>query len=170
MNCYRLGSWVLSQRQNKGKLSADRRERLDTLGFDWNPLEVGWEEGFAYLTHYKNREGHCRVRTEHKEDGFSLGQWVRAQRARKNKLSDQRRRRLDDLGFEWHPYETSWDEGYTHLKLYRKREGHARVPYLYQEKGFRLGGWVNKQRTKQNKLSEAQRKRLDELGFVWKVR
>src|SRR5262245_21597524 len=34
------------------------------------------------------------------------------------------------------------------------------------ENGFRLGGWVNKQRHNQT-LSEARRQQLDELGFVW---
>jgi Helicase associated domain len=34
-----LGSWVREQRKlgNRGKLSADRKARLDALGFDWNP-------------------------------------------------------------------------------------------------------------------------------------
>jgi hypothetical protein len=65
-NGFRLGSWVSVQRGNKGTLSADRRERLDKLGFVWNPLEVGWEEGYAYLKRFVDRVGHCRVPSDHK--------------------------------------------------------------------------------------------------------
>ena len=36
----------------------------------------GWEEGFAALTTFKAREGHCRVPPLHVEGTFKLGQWV----------------------------------------------------------------------------------------------
>jgi hypothetical protein len=105
-----------------------------------------------------------------KEHRFHLGQWVRTQRTRKVIPSDQRRR-LDDLGFDWkNPYEAKWEEGFSRLQLFKEREGHCRVPLGYQENGFRLGTWVGKQRAKKDKLSDQRRRRLNELGFVWKVR
>jgi hypothetical protein len=35
----KLGTWVLIQRvqKRKGAISAERKARLDALGFDWNP-------------------------------------------------------------------------------------------------------------------------------------
>ena len=38
----RLASWVNVQRQFRklGKLAADREEKLDREGFDWEPLEI----------------------------------------------------------------------------------------------------------------------------------
>ena len=34
---------------------------MDAIGFVWDPLESAWEEGFAALTTFKTREGHCHV-------------------------------------------------------------------------------------------------------------
>jgi hypothetical protein len=35
---FRLGSWVRHQRKSKDALSAERCQRLDRLGFDWDPI------------------------------------------------------------------------------------------------------------------------------------
>jgi hypothetical protein len=117
---------------------------------------------------YKEREGHCRVPSTHKENGFRLGGWVVRQRQSKDQetLSEARRQQLDELGFVWDPLQTDWEEGFRYLTIYKAREGHCRVPQRHKENGFRLGGWVNKQRHAQT-LSEARRQRLDELSFVW---
>ena len=50
-----------------------RRQRLDAIGFIWDPLEADWEEGFSSLKMYKDREGHCRVPHKHIENGYRLG-------------------------------------------------------------------------------------------------
>jgi superfamily II DNA or RNA helicase len=102
-NGFRLGQWVGAQRGNADTLSAPRRQQLDELGFIWDPFETDWAEGFRYLTIYREREGHCRVPRAHKENGFSLGQWVSRQRHRT--VSEARRQRLDKLGFVWDPFE-----------------------------------------------------------------
>ena len=54
-------------------MPADRKQRLDTIGFVWDPLESAWKEGFAALTAFKAREGHCRVPARHLEGKFKLG-------------------------------------------------------------------------------------------------
>ena len=36
--------------------------------------------------------------------------------------------------------------------------------------GYPLGQWVMRQRTRKDKLSAEQLKRLNEIGFVWRVR
>jgi Helicase associated domain len=167
-NGFRLGAWVKWQRWRKDALSEERRKRLDELGFVWDTLEAAWEEGFSYLKAYTKREGHCRVPYNHIENGFRLGEWVRKHRWRKDTLSEERRQRLDELGFVWDALEAYWEEGFSYLKAYKKREGHCRVPATHTENGFRLGGWVNKQRWRKGaRWSEERRKRLDELGFVW---
>jgi hypothetical protein len=118
----------------------------------------------------EKREGHCRVPARLKEEGFRLGQWVSVQRLHKDKLSSKRRQRLNGLGFDWDPFETARDEGFKYLTLYKKREGNCRVPDKHQESGFRLGQWVSWQRHDKDKLPSDHRQRLDELGFVWRVR
>jgi hypothetical protein len=90
--------------------------------------EARWEEGFGHLKRYKERVGDCRVPSMYKEDGFNLGPWVANQRTTKNKLSKDRRGRLDELEFEWEPYEADWEEGFRRLKRHKDRFGDCRVP------------------------------------------
>jgi hypothetical protein len=165
-NGFPLGFWVTNRRQNKQTLSEARRQQLDELGFVWGPFETDWAEGLRYLTIYKQREGHCRVPHSHKENGFNLGQWVRTQRHNADTLSAPFRQQLDELGFVWNARETKWAEGLRYLMIYKKREGHCRVPQKHMENGFSLGDWVQRQRQSKT-LPEARRQQLDELGFVW---
>jgi hypothetical protein len=75
-------------------------------------LTTDREEGFRHLKQFLEREGHCRVPQVHKEDGFTLGQWVNNQRSRKDSLSQERLQRLDELGFVWDPRSEQWEEGF----------------------------------------------------------
>ena len=77
---YKATYWVSNQRTNKDALSPERRQRLDEIGFDWDPLATDWEEGFATLLIFKERERHCTVPKNHKEGDFNLGGWVGTQR------------------------------------------------------------------------------------------
>jgi hypothetical protein len=162
-----LGQWVSVQRANKEKMSLERRRRLDDIGFVWDALQSDWEEGFHNLQKYKNREGHCLVPQRHKEDNFPLGQWVSVQRANKEKMSLERRRRLDDIGFVWDTLQSDWEEGFHNLKKYKNREGHCLVPQRHKEDNFPLGQWVSRQRQKRSHLLIGRRERLESLGFVW---
>jgi hypothetical protein len=149
---------------------AVRRQRLDQLGFIWDTYGiVDWEEGFNHLKRYKDRVGHCRVPRTHKEDGYNLGTWVTNQRFYKEQLLSERRCRLDDLGFVWDIREAKWEEGFRHLKRYKDRVGHCRVPHMYTEDGINLGAWVANQRSRKGQLSKERRCRLDELGFEWDI-
>ena len=168
-NGFPLGRWVTHQRPKAGSLSKERRQRLDDLDFVWDILEADWEEGFSHLKIFKDREGHCRVPTKHRENGYPLGQWAVTQRSHADSISEERRRRLDSLGFVWDPLEADWEEGFSYLKIYKDREGHCRVSQGYKEQGYALGQWVSVQRARQNTLSEGRRQRLDDLDFVWDI-
>ena len=109
-------------------LAAERRRRLDEIGFIWDALSPIWEKGFGCLKKYKEREGHCRVPQKYNENGFSLGTWVSHQRNFQDKLSEQRRARLDELGFDWNPLEVDWEKGFKYLQVYKERLGHCRIP------------------------------------------
>jgi hypothetical protein len=98
---YRLGQWVAVQRSQRKGMPVDRRERLQGLGFEWNRFTSAWEKGFAALERFKAREGHCRVPVSHIEGAYRLGQWARVQRSRRDSTPDERRQRLDALGFVW---------------------------------------------------------------------
>jgi len=166
-NGFKLGQWTGRQRQKKAELSEDRLLRLDQLGIIWDVLTEQWEIGFSNLVQFKEREGHCRVSRIYLENNYKLGIWVGTQRANKDKLSADRLRRLDDLGFVWDTLIENWEIGFNALVSYREREGHCRVSQAHIEDGFKLGAWVSRQRQKKSEPSEDRIRRLDALGFVW---
>jgi hypothetical protein len=162
-----LGSWVENQRARKKALTPDQIKRLDSLGFNWDPRAEQWEESFAALQKFQQREGHCRVPRGSQEFGLNLGAWVGKQRSRKEGLTSDQIRRLDRLGFSWDPYAEQWEEGFAALQKFRRREGHCRVPRRSHEFGLNLGDWVNRQRSTKEDLTPDQIRRLDRLGFSW---
>ena len=75
---------------------------MDAIGFVWAERAALWEDGFAALVRFKEREGHCRVPdNKARVDGLNLGSWVSRQRSNKDTLSPERRQRLDEIGFIW---------------------------------------------------------------------
>jgi hypothetical protein len=166
-----LARWVHKQRQlsQHGQLSLDRHQRLDALGFEWDPKGAAWEEMFKRLVAFMNREGHCLVRRHYAEDP-SLAYWVNRQRdsKRHGQLSADRIRRLDDLGFEWDPKRAAWEEIFNRLVRYKDRTGDCNVPRNWPE-DRQLSNWVHTQRRfkQRDQLSAARVQRLDMLGFEW---
>ncbi|KAL7525633.1 hypothetical protein ACHAXR_001088, partial [Thalassiosira sp. AJA248-18] len=98
-----LGDWTNFQRamRKKGKLSDDRIECLDSIGFSWVRRQ-SWDQQFKELEEFKQRSGHCNVPQKFSANP-QLGDWVHNQRAmrKKGKLSDEHIRRLENIGFLW---------------------------------------------------------------------
>ena len=107
-------------------------------------------------------------------DGSNLRSWVTAQRTAfsKGNLAAERGNRLEALpGWSWDPVFEQWEEGFAHLQEFVARERHALVSGAYKTaEGFRLGGWVNRQRQSHlsAKLDADRFGRLAALkGWVW---
>jgi hypothetical protein len=173
-NGFKLGNWVFTQRQSRKKetLINERIKRLDALEFDWNPNVTLWEEGFSYLKEYFHENDSASVPVSFKtRSGFKLGTWVDTTRqSKKNKkLTQDQVERLETLEFEWDPHATLWEEGFSYCEEYSHENGSACVPVRFKTKsGFKLGSWVSKQRSKKDKLTSEQIKRLELLeGWVW---
>jgi hypothetical protein len=180
-NGFKLGRWASTQRglRRKGQLSEERTRRLESLaGWVWNPDDADWDDGYAHLLGFVQRERDSRVPwTYRDDDGYRLGAWVHAQRqARKRgELSELRARRLEDLpGWLWALRAANWDDGYGRLVRFVKREGHARPRALYRdEDGYKLGTWVVHQRqtAKIGRLNPVRARRLAALpGWTWDAR
>src|SRR5262249_45001404 len=103
----------------------------------------------------------------HVEGNFNLGAWVSTQRTRKDLLPLERKRRLDAIGFVWDWYDHRWEQGFTALLKFKRREGHCRVPIFHSEGNHRLGWWVSTQRKLRKEMSAERKARLNEVGFVW---
>ena len=126
-----------------------------------------WERGFAALSKFRAREGHCSLPRQCIERGFKLGQWVSVQRYRRDFLPVERKRRLDKIGFVWNWRDFTWERGFAALLKFKKREGNCRVPIFYSEGKYKLGWWVSTQRAKRRRLSAERKARLNRIGFVW---
>ncbi len=101
-----LRLWVGTQRRlrRQGRLSPRKLERLDALGFDWDPHDRAWMAHLAQLRAYRTRHGGCNVPHSWGHDP-ALGFWVaqQRQRYRQGRLEPERIRALERLGFDWSP-------------------------------------------------------------------
>lgn len=162
-----ISSWMMIQRNIKSRLSPVQIEKLNAIGFSWDPISEEWEAGFSALESFRRRNNHILVPTLYKENGVSLGSWVATQRRRRSKLSLDKIKRLDSMGFVWDTSSARWDEMYLHLKEYHRRNGHSLVPNKHHEEGTDLGSWVVRQRKKRPMLDTCKIEKLNALGFVW---
>ncbi len=171
-----LGRWVGHQREffHDGTLSSSRIEALEQIpGWEWEWRDERWDRTFELLEQFVARTGTAHVPLNHVEQGYSLGNWVGAQRGRyhKGRLSEDRVRRLEALpGWIWRWSDEAWDRAYGLLKQYSDRWSSAQVPRDHQEEGYNLGRWAEQQRTlyKYGALSEDQIERLERLpGWFW---
>jgi len=180
-----LGRWVRTQRYayKLNKISLDKQERLNSLGFVWNASNtLSWDLMFLRLECYKGQYGDCRVPHRWAED-TSLGKWVNGQRViyKSGKMRTDRKDRLDSIGFEWSiigqnkgtsTSNTSlrWNEMFQRLQHYKQEHGNCLVPHCYAE-DITLGRWVRTQRSeyKKKKIKPDKQERLDSLGFKWSV-
>ena len=148
------------------------------------PQERAWNDRYDELDVYKAEHGNCLV-PQHYPDNKALGKWVGNQRTqyrlrREGKhsfLTEERIKKLDEVGFEWSPQGNSWNDRYNQLVEYKNEHGNCLVPQRYS-KNKALGKWVAKQRTqyrlrsegKHSHLTEERIKLLDEVGFVCSVK
>ena len=166
---HKLGNWVSKQRVWKDTLTPDRIERLDTLGFVWDPMTEQWEQGFRELAAYKEEFGHCFVVFKHvTASGHKLGNWVSSQRSNHDQLPPECIERLDALGFVWDAITELWEQGFGELVAYKKEFGDCLVVARHvTASGHKLGNWVSNQRAWKDTLTPDRIERLDALGFVW---
>lgn len=169
-NGVNLGTWLQEQRNNRATLSEERRKLLESVpGWTWDPYSESWERGFAAITQFAQREGHARVPQGHIEGGLKLGGWVAEQRSNRQKMSAERRARLESVrGWSWNAVEDSWMEHFELLKVFATREGHSRVPVDYIENGLKLGQWTRLRRREHKKLSPERQALLEGIpGWYW---
>jgi hypothetical protein len=169
-----LGAWLSWQRKRRAMPSAQRKQ-LEALRLDWHPVESHWQRRYGELRAFKQEFGCCSVPWGWQPNP-GLGNWVRLQRRRRQRgtLASDQRRLLDKLEFDWvgHPMppRKSWEQRFRELCAFKQRFGHCQVPAVWAE-NTPLGAWVRHQRVlhQRGELPAHQRRRLEELGFCWRV-
>ena len=84
-------------------------------------------------------------------------------RKNKNKLSTEKIKEINDIGFVWDPYSFRWEKNIVLLKKFKEKHGHLKVPTNNKE----IGIWVGSLRTKKDELPLEKIKELDDIGFIW---
>jgi hypothetical protein len=95
-----------------------------------------------------------------------LANWVGVQRRNKEAIGEDKRSRLEALGFDWNPIATAWEYMFAELVHYKKEHGDCNVPQGWPE-NRKLATWVTtqRQRAKKGRMPDDQRQRLEEIGF-----
>ena len=99
----KLATWVQTQRKYKDTMSTERKERLLSVGFEFEigkkRNEKNWEEMFNQLLEFKEEFKHVNVSSRYKNK--KLANWVNSQRKsyKAGKLSTDRYERLIKIGF-----------------------------------------------------------------------
>jgi superfamily II DNA or RNA helicase len=128
-----------------------------------------WDQRYGELITYREIYGHCNVPQSWPENP-ELGRWVSFQRylRKKERLSGDRIRRLEKIGFTWDTKEAYWEEMFSALLAFSEVSGHCVVPYDWP-KDPNLGTWVRVQRRewKKGRLRHDRFRRLKEVGFVF---
>ena len=177
----KLGSWVHTQRKAYSKdpkqFGAERIRKLEEIGFELDPHEAIWQQKYAALLAYQERYGDCNVPQRFvTDDGLNLGAWVGIQRKAYNedpkKISDERTRKLEEIGFVWDQPEAAWQQMYVTLLAYKVEHGDCNVPAKFvTDDGLNLGAWVSGQRKAYSKdpkaISPERIRILDDIGFEW---
>ena len=172
---YALGNWQHFQRQLyvRNQLSQDKIQRLEAIGFIWDPHIEAYERGFNETKKYQTDTGNANVPNKHiTPEGFHLGQWQARTRSsyKKNKLSKDQIQQLEEIGFCWNKVDEAFERGFNETVKYKRLFGNANTPSQYiTPEGFPLGKWqVGKRRAyKNNKLSQDIINRFKKIGFTW---
>ena len=168
----KLARWVARQRKIIAKIPAERKQKLDEIGFVWRlkAKNPSWQMRYQELLQFKSIEGHCNVPRPTKAPWKGLGTWVGEQRRkyREQILTQEQIQQLNQAGFSWEPNKDYWVECYQALVAFKAEHGHVR-PSPAQTGIKSLGNWVARQRTIKSQLSKHRIQLLDDLGFEWSV-
>lgn len=165
-----LQRWTCWQRKMfyMGKLSEDRIDKLNAIGFPWSGPDGYWEKMYEALSAYKAQYGHTRVPFQW-EPNPQLAAWVYRVRLKREEFEPQKIELLNQLGFDWHLSRknlVSWKTMYNQLVKFKEEHGHTRVPVKWH-KNPKLGKWVSRMRQEKELLVQDRVSLLEKIGFDW---
>jgi len=172
---FNLGKWQSHQRDNykNEEMDPDRIKRLEEIGFSWERFKDKFETGFQETLCYKESKGDPNAPSDYEtSEGYKLGSWQGDQRKyyKKGMLSEDRIKRLEEIGFKWERLEEQFETGFQETLRYKESTGDSNAPARYRTpEGYNLGNWQSNQRRyyKNGNLSQDRIKRLEDIDFAW---
>ncbi|MFB8273436.1 Helicase associated domain protein [Streptomyces sp. NPDC055955] len=179
----------LPVQSSAGALSTERREQLEEIDASWCPSwPVTWQRCFHLVRmHLDAGEALPTEAGEVVRQGEDLGRWVRAQRLGWDQLTGVQQWMCEQVvgitpaaeDEKPRPRRTQADKWTANLAAARQfyeREGHLKVPRKHVETvlskdgledQYRLGAWVNNQRSRAATLSPERMEQLSKVGMRW---
>lgn len=170
---YDLGQWLGDQRKlySRGRLSADRVQRLEALGVKWNCKEDYWHRIYEEVRKYLREYGCVRLSKDSTKEERKYYYWIQDQmkRGRKGRVSAEKTALLRAIGIEFdYCADIRFDAMYNKLRRFVEENGHGIVP-LDEDKGEDepLGLWAQRMRQQMiaGTLSADRAARLTQLGL-----
>ena len=170
--------------ENGQGLTEGQVQKLKALGIFWDgkrqkqgqssvaqEREAPWEYRCRLAKAYYKEHGSLDISQQYvTEEGIWLGKWISVQKMKQKKgsLESWKKDRLEEAGVCWESAsELAFEKGCKALEEYfRERQG-AGIPKGYvAPDGYRLGGWVYRQKKKKRdgKLTGEQEEKLTRLG------
>jgi superfamily II DNA or RNA helicase len=177
-----VGTWCSTQRSarkgtNRGLLTRERIQKLDDLGFIWDPIEAAWLKGFEYLKRYKDEFGDPNPPSGYIYiDDYRLGQWAQVQRItlKQGTLTLEKKGLLLDIGFDFEPKNTQRIELLKQFKDYFDEYGTVNVPTKYvSPDGYKLGLALDRIRQLKKNSSDSDHEAiafLESKDIIWNVK
>ncbi len=171
---FKLGNWATSQRSRKvtGKLSNDKIQKMEALGWVWHVPDTAWEDSFAAFVMFKIKYGQADIPSDYlTPHGTNLKTWLLNQRSRfvAGKMEDWKIEKLDSIDPNWNKPRDNWDAMFECAKKYVSEHGSlSSVPANYiSDIGINLYSWILTQRKniKSGKLSLERIEKLCSIGF-----
>ncbi|WP_443071532.1 helicase associated domain-containing protein [Streptomyces sp. NBC_01453] len=172
-----------------GALSTERREQLEEIDASWCPSwPVTWQRCFHLVRmHLDAGEALPTEAGEVLHQGEDLGRWVQSVRLGWDQLTGVQQWLCEQvLGIEPAPEEEKpkprrtqadkWTANLAAARQFFEREGHLKVPRKHvetvlsedgREDQYRLGAWVNNQRSRAATLSPERVEQLSMVGMRW---
>ncbi len=149
-----------------------------------NNWDMMYELAKKYYEHYSDLKIPFSFKTingyETDENGYNLGFWISSQRVKykKGTLSEDRIKKLKEIDMIFGiGRQDAWNMMYELTKKYYEHYGNLKIPHSFKtingyetdEKGYKLGFWISKQRNnyKNGTLSEDRIEKLEEIGMIF---
>lgn len=174
-NGYNLGIWLARQNNayKDGKLSEERKRRLDSLGVEWIHKDP-WLFRYDLVAKYYEDNQTIDIPQSVIVEGVWIGKWISTQKKmyEQGRLSTEQKELLDKLPMEQVGKKNkAWDIAYDDILLFYKENGNINIPsdVVGQKTGINLNDWITRQRMAYNrgKLSKEQITALESVGMNW---
>ena len=143
-------------------------------------LSSAWETYYIAAKQWYQENGNLRVPKKYVTvSGLTLGRWIQTQRkvytgTVTGNLTEDKIRKLNEIGMIWDVRDHGWNEALTELQAYYKEHGNLDIRARYETAdGFKLGRWICNLRTKvktkglDQALTKEQQEQLAALGMIW---